>query len=63
MDGFVQSITLPAKALAGVMAGSYIVQLAMPIASKYLALVSGKALPCIWMIVTSGLFENSLINV
>eukprot|EP00898_Chlorokybus_atmophyticus_P003385 jgi/Chlat1/4047/Chrsp26S04099 len=51
------------KAIAGVLVLGYAVSVLIPTSNRYLALMPGKTLPCVWNLVTAGYFENKIISV
>ena len=57
------SYTKLSRAIAGVLAVTYIIGLVSPSSKQYIALVPGRFIPCVWNIATAGILELYLYKV
>lgn len=51
------------RAISGVMIGGYLIQLVIPSSKFIFCLISGKAIPRVWTILTSGLLQDNIFSV
>jgi hypothetical protein len=57
------SYTKLSRAIAGVLAVTYLIGLVSPSSRQYIALVPGRFIPCVWNIATAGILELYLYKV